>query len=179
MTRNQARTYITRCVVPCILVPLLGAWPPAMAQGPAGLQDDTFALHLLGEWSGSGVYEGSRLDLTRAWNLEFGAAFLKVDMAVSMPNGGSFGGLMYWRASGQGRYEIVWLDGSGRMQRLQAQTEGSLVWSEYVDEFTASGAEPRRWEFAPTGPDSYLERVLVRREGSWELLTEWRFKRME
>ena len=143
------------------------------------LVDDAFAAHIQGDWSGSGMYEGTRLDLTRSWTLELGGQFLRADMAVSMPNGASFGALMYWRASAAGEYEVVWLDGMGRMQSLLARADPAsrVVATEYLDDLAEGGPEERRWEYERTGPDTYIER-LFRREGTaWELLTEWSFSR--
>ena len=162
----------------CAFMLVTGAVSPVRGQ-ESGLEDDPFASHLLGEWSGSGMYEGNRLVLTRSWTLELGSMFLRADMAVSMANGASFGALMYWKRTGQGGYEIVWLDGLGRMQRLRAETDpqSSVVRSEYMDEFAERGPEMRRWEYERTGPGSYVERLLRLRNGKWELLTEWTFNR--
>ena len=167
-------------IAACVLILLVGAVSPVRGQAP-GLDGDEFASHLVGNWSGSGLYDGNRLELTRSWSLELGSKFLKADMAVSMPNGASFGALMYWKSAGQGSYEVIWLDGTGRMQRLQAESDAqsSVVRAEYVDEFTERGPETRRWEYVRTGPDSYVERLLRLSDGEWALLTEWTFSRID
>lgn len=149
----------------------------ASAQGLAG---DPFASHVRGEWIGHGVYDGNELSLTRSWTLELGGQFLRADMAVSMPNGASFGGLTYWKMSQAGGYEVVWLDGTGRMQTLHAvrDPESGLVSSDFVDDLAEDGPESRRWEFERTGLDSYVERLFRKRGDGWALLTEWRFERV-
>lgn len=139
---------------------------------------DPFAGHLLGEWSGHGEYDGNRLDVTRHWTLELGERFLKADMRVTMPNGASFRGLTYWKAAGHGAYEVTWLDGTGRMQRLDALRDASgLVSSNFLDHFSERGTEWRRWEFAVTGDDSYVERLYAQIEDRWVLQAEFMFER--
>ena len=143
------------------------------------LETDPFAVHLLGEWSGSGVYDGNRLDLTRSWALDLGGRFLRADMGVDMPNGVPFSALMYWKISSPGRYEVVWMDGIGRMQALEARVdvESGLVATEYVDDLAEEGPERRRWEYERTGPDSYVERLFRLVRDRRELLAEWTFTR--
>ena len=143
------------------------------------LESDALASHLVGAWSGSGLYDGNRLELTRVWSLELGGQFLRGDMGVSMPNGATFGALMYWKSIGDGRFEIVWMDGIGRMQSLSAvvDTASGVVSTEYVDEFAENGPEERRWEYQRSGPDEYIERLYRKVADDWELLTEWTFNR--
>jgi len=143
-------------------------------------ESDALVSHLVGAWSGSGVYDGNRLELTRVWSLELGGEFLRADMGVSMPNGATFGALMYWKSAGDGRFEIVWMDGIGRMQSLSALTDAAsgVVSTEYVDEFAEDGPEVRRWEYQRSGPDAYIERLNRKVGSEWELLTEWTFRRI-
>jgi hypothetical protein len=152
---------------------------PVTGQGVA-LEADPFAVHLLGEWSGSGLYEGNRLDLTRSWGLDLAGRFLRVDMGVEMPSGASFGSLMYWKSSAPGRYEVIWMDGVGRMQSLEARVDAQagLVTTEYVDDFAEGSPERRRWEYQRTGSDSYDERLFRLVGDQSELLAEWTFARV-
>lgn len=100
------------------------------------LEADAFATHVLGDWTGRGIYDGNELSLTRSWTLELGGRFLRADMAVSMPNGASFGALTYWKMLDAGRYEVTWLDGMGRTQTLHADRDprSGLVSTEFLDE---------------------------------------------
>ncbi len=102
-------------------------WRPLVAllliiAAPAFSQDTPppFARALLGDWEGSGEYEGGELQLSRSWTLELRDRFLRADMHVSMANGATFGALMYWKPTTPGSYQVVWLDGAGRMQLLDA-----------------------------------------------------------
>lgn len=144
------------------------------------LEADPFAVHLLGEWSGSGEYDGNRLDLTRSWALDLGGRFLRADMSVEMPDGVPFGALMFWKSSAAGRYEVTWMDGIGRMQSLEARVdaESGLVAAEYLDDLAEEGPERRRWEYERTGPDSYVERLFRMVGDEGELLAEWTFARV-
>jgi len=96
-----------------------------------------------------------------------------------MPNGASFGALTYWKAEVGGEYRVTWMDGTGRMQTLEAFRDPAtgLVSATYLDELAENGPEWRRWEFEVAGEDFYLERLFARPNGSWELLTEWSFRR--
>ncbi len=157
----------------------LGVSPrPAATQS---LTSDALASHLLGEWRGTGIYDGNELALTRSWTLELGGAFLQAEMGVSMPNGATFGAVTYWKPTGPGEYEVVWLDGMGRMQTLHMvrDPDSGLVSSDYVDELAEGGPEDRRWEYEPMGADAYVERLFRRAGDEWELLTEWAFSRVE
>lgn len=154
---------------------ILAVPAPGSAQG---LDGDPFATRLVGDWQGRGIYQGNELSVTRTWSLELGGVFLRVDMAVSMPNGASFGALTYWRASGDAEYDVVWLDGIGRMQMLHAVRDRTgSVSTEFVDPYTEGGPQERRWVFEATGPDGYVERLFARTGDGWELLTEWTFRR--
>ena len=61
------------------------------------LASDTFVVQVRGDWDGTGVYEGNTLNLSRSWELVLGDQFLCADMRVGMPNGFSFGAVMYWK----------------------------------------------------------------------------------
>jgi len=143
------------------------------------MEADPFAASLIGEWSGQGLYQGNELALARTWSLELGGQFLKGDMAVSMPNGASFGALTYWIKTGPETYVVTWMDGTGRMQRLEALLDpaSGVVTSEYTDEQAENGPEERRWEFAIDDPDAYAERLFRQTADGWELLAEWTFER--
>jgi hypothetical protein len=149
--------------VPGTLADLSALIAGAPLQGQSSLEVDPFASHLVGEWIGEGVYEGNRLELARTWTLELGSVFLRADMTVSMPNGSSFGALMFWKSDEVGSYQVIWLDGIGRMQQLEAGAVpgSSIVRSEFVDDLAEGGPETRRWEYQRAGPDSYVERLLA------------------
>ncbi len=154
-----------------------GTYEPARGQG---LRLDRFAADLLGEWRGEGIYDGNRLALKRLWTLELGEQFLKADMRVSMPNGAAFGAYTYWKTAGDGVYEVVWMDGTGRAQTLHAiRDPGSgVVSANFFDELAEGGPGWRRWEFEASGPDSYLERLFAQTDAGWELQTEFAFERL-
>jgi len=155
----------------------LGVLPLTLAA--QDLDRDAFAVHVLGEWTGTGVYDGNTLSLTRVWTLELGARFLRADMRVAMPDGASFGAVMYWKTADNGVYEVVWMDGTGRRQELHAvrDADTGLVWSNYLDQLAEDGPEWRRWEFLGTGPESYVERLFAQSPSGWALLTEFSFER--
>lgn len=114
MTQKKPRSYF---LAVGLLALLTGVTEPTSAQG---LPADPFATHLLGYWEGEGEYEGSRLQLTRTWTLELRDQFFRADMQVTMANEGSFGALTFWKQVGDRISDILWMDGTGRMQRLQA-----------------------------------------------------------
>ena len=161
----------------CVLACLSASTRSGFAQG---MDSDPFASQVTGEWIGRGVYDGNELSLTRSWTIELSGQFLRAGMAVSMPNDASFGGLTYWKVLEVGTYEVVWLDGMGRMQTLHAvrNPESGLVSADFVDELAVDGPESRRWEFESRGQNSYAERLFRRRGDGWELLTEWTFERV-
>ena len=167
-----------RLLAAALALSCLAAAMPAAAQD---LRDDPFASHVTGEWTGIGIYDGNELSLTRSWTLELGDQFLRADMGVSMPNGATFGALTYWKATGEGSYEVIWMDATGRMQPFAATRDpaSGVVRSDFVDALAEGGAEPRRWEFEATGQDAYVERLFRRNGNSLELLTEWTFKRAD
>ena len=156
---------------------LIGTSHQAAAQGMA---EDDFARHLVGEWEGQGEYQGNTLSVTRAWTLELWDNFMKGDMRVTMASGSSFAALTYWKPSGEGQYTVAWMDASGRFQVLEAtkDPETSAVMSEYLDEQVEGGPQVRRWEFRPTGHNTYSEFVYAKDGDEWMLLTEWQFKRV-
>ncbi len=146
-----------------------------------GLSADPFVAQVAGEWLGRGEYDGNALTLTRSWTLELQGQFLRADMRVGMPNGFSFGALMYWSWVAPNVYEIVWMDGTGRRQSLRAtrDPDSGLVSTTYLDELAEDGPEWRTWEFESLGPNSYVERLFkVVAEGR-ELLTVFSFDRDE
>ncbi len=152
---------------------------PSVQANAQGFADSTLAHQLLGSWEGSGQFDGNRLSLTRAWTLELGGQFLKADMLVTMPNGATFGALMYWKVVGEGEFEVIWMDGIGRIQKLRAVRDvtSGKVFSDFVDPLTETGSESRRWEFESHGADSYVERLYRFSGPSPELLAEWVFRR--
>ena len=156
----------------------------ARATGPLAAQAPVADLLpwsevIMGTWAGTGDYEGSTLRLERTWTSELGGAFLRADMQVTMAGGGSFGALMYWRIAENGAYEVIWMDGLGRMQRLKATRDpaSGVVATTYLDELTGDGAEWRTWEFEIQGPDAYVERLYRQMGDDRELLTTFRFSR--
>lgn len=151
----------------------------ASAAGAQGLSADPFVARVIGDWQGRGEYDGNALTLTRSWTLELQGRFLRADMRVGMPNGFSFGALMYWNWVAPDVYEVVWMDGMGRRQALRAtrDPDSGLVSTTYLDELAEEGPEWRTWEFESLGPDSYVERLFkVVAEGR-ELLTVFSFDR--
>ena len=144
-----------------------------------GLVTDPFVTQVVGEWQGRGEYDGNSLKLTRSWTLELQDQFLRAEMRVGMPNGFSFGALMYWSWVAPDVYEIVWMDGLGRRQALRAtrDPDSGLVSTTYLDELAEDGPEWRTWEFESLGPNAYVERLFkVVTEGR-ELLTTFSFDR--
>lgn len=155
------------------------AWSATPVYGQQ-LSNDPLVTHLMGEWQGEGVYQGNRLGLSRNWSLELGEQFLRGDMRVSMADGSTFGALVFWKIASPGTYELLWLDGTGRMQRLDATRDPTtgVVSTTYLDRQAEGGPQWRKWEFLANGPDSYSERVLGESSDGWELLTEFSFRRM-
>ncbi len=162
-------------------------WRPLVAllliiAAPAFSQDDLppFASTLLGDWEGSGEYEGGELQLSRSWTLELRDRFLRADMRVSMANGATFGALMYWKRTAPGTYEVVWMDGSGRMELLDAAWDeaSATMSSAYTDTLAGPQPQERVWEFALLGPDTYVERIYRLDAGAREPLAEFRFTRV-
>ncbi|MDH3222757.1 MAG: hypothetical protein OEO23_03505 [Gemmatimonadota bacterium] len=155
----------------------------ACASGAAsqGLGDDAFANQVIGEWLGSGEYDGNRLTVTRTWTLELGDHFIRADLRVAMPNGRSFGALMYWRAVSTGVYDVVWMDGLGRSQPMRAtrDPDSGVVSATYLDEFAEDGPEWRTWEFESIGPARYEERLYRLLPDGRELLTRFSLERVE
>jgi hypothetical protein len=144
-----------------------------------GLSDDPFVDQVIGEWQGQGQFDGNRLDLTRSWALALQGQFLRVDMRVTMSNGSSFAGLMYWRSAGDGVYDIQWMDASGRSQGLRGtrDPETGLVSTTFLDEMAEHGPEWRTWEFESRGADAYVERLYRESSDGRELLAEFSFAR--
>jgi hypothetical protein len=165
-----------RLVTGALALSCLAAATPCAAQG---LAEDPFASHITGEWTGIGVYDGNELSLTRSWTLELGDQFLRADMGVAMPNGATFGAVTYWKPTGEGGYEVIWMDATGRMQTFSATRDpaSGVVRSDFVDNLVEGGAEPRRWEFEAIGSDAYVERLFRRNRNILELLPEWTFRR--
>ena len=162
----------------CLVLAVMGLQPQAgQAQDPPA---GPFVTQVLGEWQGHGDYQGNSLALSRIWTIELGGQFLRADMRVAMPNGASFSAMMYWKRIAPDVYEIVWLDGIGRLQMLQAlrDPESGLVSTTFLDEFAENGPEWRTWEFESLGEDSYAERLYRVHASGQELLTVFSFERV-
>ncbi|MDH3206026.1 MAG: hypothetical protein OEO79_05405 [Gemmatimonadota bacterium] len=144
------------------------------------MADDPFAAQVVGTWEGRGDYQGNPLSLTRSWTTELLDQFLRADMRVEMANGFTFGAFMYWRVVADGLYEVIWMDGQGRSQRLQAtrDPDSGVVSSTFLDELAEGGSEWRTWEFAATGPDAYVERLYEATAEGRELLAVFTFRRI-
>lgn len=175
-----SQSFLKVAALVCVFVlGLSGATPNhTKAQEP---NTDTFVDQLLGEWHGSGEYQGNTLTLTRSWELVLRERFLRADMKVSMPNGFTFGALMYWKLTDGNVYDIVWMDGTGRQQVLRGTHDAvsGSVSATYLDEYAENGPEWRTWEFRMTGPDSYVERLYKLGTEGREELTVFRFTRSE
>ncbi len=163
----------------CGFVGLSLACPAGAAS--QGLGNDAFANQLIGEWEGSGEYDGNRLTLNRTWTLELRGHFVRADLQVTMANGSSFGALMYWRAVSAGVYDVLWMDGLGRSQSLRAtrDPDSGVVSSTYLDEFAEDGPEWRIWEFEPRGASRYVERLFRLLPGGREVLAVFSFERVD
>lgn len=179
MNRPRSSFGKAACLLP-LLVALAAMVALPRNASAQGMADDPFGTALVGEWEGEGVYEGNTLSLTRSWSLELWDQFLRGDMQVTMANGASFGALTFWKPVGDGAYEALWMDGTGRMQNLQALRDptSGLISTNFLDEFTQGPPEQRRWEFEVTGENTYVERLYAQDDGGWELLTEFRFRRV-
>jgi hypothetical protein len=171
MKMDANRTRLTIAMSMLLALPL-----GAAAQD---LTADPFVAEVIGEWEGEGEYDGNRLSLTRSWTLELGDRFLRADMRVGMPNGASFGALMYFRSAGAGVYDIIWMDGLGRRQSLRAtrDPESGIVSTSYLDDLAEGGPEWRTWELEATGVDSYVERLYQETAEGRVLLTVFSFER--
>ena len=171
---NVVRRAFAACVTTLCLAAPVGAAAQTTAEG--GIVET-----LLGRWTGSGVYDGNELNLTRRWTLELRDQFVRADMRVQMPNGSSFGALMYWQPVDAGIYDVQWMDGVGRNQKLRvsARPDSRAYSTIYLDLFAEAGPEWREWEFEAMDPGRYVERLYRIRPDGRELLTEFSFERIE
>ena len=158
---------------------LLAGRASSAAEGEAEGAD--FAAEIVGDWTGTGVVYGNDVTLTRSWRPELGGRFLQADMGVQMANGASFRVLAYWKPAGEGRYRVVWLDESGKLEEYEAlaDTTGRAVSIHYLHTGRTDG-EPAAWRrltYRLTGPDSYEERVAGAAADGWTELALFRFER--
>ncbi len=181
---SDGRGFSNRCGRPgSTATALLGVVALTMASGSEavaqGLSDDPFTRQVVGEWQGRGEYDGNTLTLSRSWTLELQGRFLRADMRVGMPNGSSFGALLYWRLLDADLYDVRWMDGTGRSQALRVtrDPETGIVSTTFLDELAEDGPEWRTWEFESRGRDSYVERLYRELPDGRQLLTVFTFDR--
>ena len=96
-----------------------------------------------------------------------------------MPNGLSFGAVMYWELVATNLYHVLWMDGTGRQQELRATRDSvsGVVSATFLDEFAEGGPEWRTWEFESLGLDAYVERLYKVDTDGREELTVFSFTR--
>lgn len=135
---------------------------------------------LIGQWQGSGTYDGNELELLRDWQTDLAGQFVRADMRVKMPDGASFRSLAYWRRADEDYYRVVWMDEIGRMQNIDARVEAGSgdVSLTYRDEYAEGGPAWRRWVFRQQHLDRYSESIYALTDDGWERLAVFEFRRV-
>lgn len=173
MTTRKARRATTATAS---LLLLLTGTPGGSAEGETATD---FATAVVGDWAGKGVVYGNEVTLTRSWQSELRGQFLRADMGVEMGNGVSFRVLAYWKPAGEGRYRVLWLDESGKLEEYEGLADASgAVTIHYLHTGETDG-EPAAWRrltYRITGPDTYEERVDGASGDGWEELALFRFE---
>lgn len=169
-------------VLGVMLVIQAGGLTAGSGDEPApSLLESPFTKQIVGEWVGTGEYDGNAMTLERSWTPDLADHFLRADMRVVMSNGAMFRSLSFWQVSTAGKFRITWMDETGKTQQYEGlwDEEANGLTVQYLDSGPDGSSGWRRLVFRFTGPGSYDELILDESDGDWKQVAEFNFRRSE